>query len=135
MFIRPIRAIRPIRLGLLQLVRARRVRLLLERPVAIAAEVIGDTDQRAPDVVGVVLFRELVTEAGRWILGKRAIALGVRRVRRVHVHLDEVRSRRPLGVAVAPVEDEVLARELPYVGVAPPDADALESVKILGATA
>src|SRR5215203_878225 len=99
--------------------------VVLQRTDAVAARVGRDGDQRLRDVVVVVRLREVVAEARGGVLGQRAVALLVRGVRRVGRDADQVVARRHDRLAVAAVEDEVLAAEEEAVGVGPTVADAL----------
>src|SRR5918992_3536228 len=110
-----------------------RVSCSLERPVTLAAGVIGNGHRRATNVVVVVPFRELEA-ANRSITGyvprKRALAFLVRSVRGVDVYFDDVRPRWDVGLAIATVEDEVLTTQEPPVGVRPTLAHTLEPMRL-----
>src|SRR5207342_696290 len=98
--------------GLSHLVGGCWIRRALERTIAIAAKVIGDAYQGATDVVAVIRFGELMALVPSHVLGERTVAIGVRRIWWIDLHLDVIGAWWDDWLAVADVENKVLPGQL-----------------------
>src|SRR5437868_2478049 len=62
--------------------------VVLEGTIAAPSWMIRNNHRRAADIVGVVRLDRVVAHSGRRILHERAVPSLVRRIRRIHLHLD-----------------------------------------------
>src|SRR5687768_16794829 len=107
---------------------------VLQRPISAPAGMCRNRDAHAADIVGVVALRELMAKSGSGIGHERAAALPCR-VSRIDFDLNRVVPRWNGRLSVTPVEHEVLAAQLPHVGVRPSVADPLKAVMYEGTAA
>src|SRR5215207_385179 len=80
------------------------------------------------DVVCIIAFRKLVAESGRGVLHARAVASLVGCVRRIYFNAYCISAGRNDGLAIATVQDEVLATQFEDVGIGPAIGNALVAI-------
>src|SRR5262245_42861188 len=99
--------------------------LVLKRPDALSARMIRNGNGHLGDVVFVVGFRQLMTDAGAVRVGVATRLVSCRDKPWIDRDTDDVVAGRYRRLSIAAVEQEVLPAELPDVDIRPAFADPL----------